>query len=123
VNVKNILFTILGCVFLAVGAVGVAVPVLPTTPFVLLAAFFFYSGNKKLHIWLKQNRVFGQYIENYQTKRGISLKLKISSIAFLWTGLIISAAIVQTPWVYVTLAVVGAGVTAHLLMIKTKNKV
>ena len=118
---KNLILIILGFVFLALGAVGVALPVLPTTPFVLLAAVCFSASNKRIAAWLQRNRLFGPYIENYRTKQGIKLPLKIASIAFLWTGLIISMVIVRTTWVYIVLGMVGAGVTIHLLLIKTKK--
>jgi uncharacterized membrane protein YbaN (DUF454 family) len=118
---KNLILTILGFIFIGLGAVGVAIPVMPTTPFILLAAACFYAGNKKAHGWLQRNRVFGQYIENYRTKQGISKPLKISSIAVLWAGLIISALIARAVWAYVVLGLVGVGVSIHILLIKTKN--
>jgi len=120
---KNLLLTILGFIFLGLGAVGVVLPVLPTTPFVLLAALCFSASNKKFHDWLQRNRFFGPYIENYRTKQGIKRSLKIASIAFLWTGLIISMVIVQTMLIYVTLGIVGVCVTIHLLLIKTKKEI
>ena len=121
-KIRNIFLTILGFACLGLGALGVVLPVLPTTPFVLLAAICFSASNKKFHDRLRRNRVFGQYIENYHTKQGISMWLKVSSIAFLWTGLAISAVIVRAVWVYVVLGIVGVGVTTHLLLIKTKKK-
>ena len=96
-------------------------PVLPTTPFVLLAAICFSASNKKFADWLRQNRIFGPFIENYRTKQGTQMSQKIASIAFLWTGLIISMVIVRTTWVYIVLGIVGIGVTTHLLLIKTKK--
>jgi uncharacterized membrane protein YbaN (DUF454 family) len=75
----------------------------------------------KLHDWLNNNRVFGQYIENYKNKRGITVTMKIASITFLWTSLIVSAVLVQTVWVRIVLGLVGIGVSIHLLMIKTKK--
>ena len=119
--VKNLILTILGFILLALGAVGVALPVMPTTPFVLLAAICFSAGNNKIADWLNKNRIFGPYIENYRNKRGLSKARKIASIAFVWMGLSISMAIVQTVWSYVVLGIVGVGVTIHLLMIKTKT--
>ena len=104
------------------GVVEVALPVMPTTPFVLLAALCFSSSNRKFHDWLKRNRVFGPFIENYRTKQGISKAHKAGSIAFLWTGLTISMAVTQTPWLYVVLVIVGICVTIHLLAIKTMEK-
>ena len=118
---KNVIFTALGIILLVVGAVGVAVPVMPTTPFVIVAAFCFSIGNKKLAAWLERNRIFGPYIENYRAGTGIDLRLKISSIVFVWVGLTISMFIVQTLWVTLLLIAVGIAVTIHLLMIKTKR--
>ena len=111
---------ILGFILLGLGAVGVAIPVMPTTPFVLLAAICFSASNKKSYAWLQRNRFFGPYIENYRTRQGISKSLKIASICFVWTGLTISMIRLQTTWVYYVLAIVGIGVTVHLLLIKTK---
>ncbi|MCL2226234.1 MAG: YbaN family protein [Oscillospiraceae bacterium] len=119
--IKNVILTILGFIFLGLGAVGVALPILPTTPFVLLAAMCFSAGNSKLASWLKSNRIFGPFIENYRTKQGVSLRLKVSSIIFVWAGLSVSMAIVQNLWMTIGLIVVGIGVTIHLLMIKTKE--
>ena len=118
---KNLFLIAFGFISLAIGAVGAAIPVLPTTPFVLLSAVCFSAGSKKLDEWLRRNRLFGPYIENYRTRQGVSRRRKIASIAFLWIGLIISMAIVRTVIFYIILGIVGAGVTAHLLMIKSKE--
>ena len=120
-KIKKAILIILGFLLIILGAVGVAIPVLPTTPFILLAALCFSISSRKLHDWLRRNRIFGQYIENYHTKQGISIWLKAASIAFLWTGLIISMIIVRTVWIYIVLGLVGIGVTIHLLLIKTKK--
>jgi uncharacterized membrane protein YbaN (DUF454 family) len=120
IKLKSLLFAALGFVFLGLGAAGVVLPVLPTTPFVLLAALCFSAGSAKLHNWLRRNRVFGQYIENYRTGQGITRPLKIASIAFLWAGLLVSMAVARAVWMYVLLGAVGAGVTAHLLLLKTR---
>ena len=118
---KNLILLISGFILLGLGVVGIVLPVLPTTPFVLLAAVCFSASNMKIAAWLQKNRVFGPYIENYRTKQGIKMSQKIVSIAFLWTGLIISMAIVRTTWIYIVLGIVGIGVTTHLLLIKTKK--
>jgi len=120
--VKTIVLTVLGFIFLGLGAVGIALPVLPTTPFVLLAAICFSAGNNRLAGWLRKNRIFGPYIENYRTKQGIELKLKVFSIIFVWFGLSISVFLTQNLWLAIGLFVVGIGVTIHLLHIKTKPK-
>ena len=119
-SIKSVILVILGFVFLLLGAIGIVLPVLPTTPFVLLSAVCFSSSSKKYNDMLLRNRVFGPYIENYRTGQGISIKRKAVSIVFLWTGLIISMVIVGTIFIYIVLGLVGIGVTVHLLMIKTK---
>ena len=112
----------LGFIFLALGAIGIFIPVLPTTPFVLLSAACFSSSSKKLNEWLLRSRLFGPFIENYSTGQGISVSRKIASLVFLWTGLIISMVIVRTIWIYIILGVVGIGVTIHILTIKDKKE-
>jgi len=121
-NIKKFFLIALGFILVGLGTVGVIIPVLPTTPFILLAAFCFSASSKKFYTWLQRNRVFGQYIENYRTKQGISIRLKIASIAFLWTGLVVSMLITQAIWLYIILGIVGVCVTIHLLLIKTKNR-
>jgi len=122
VGFKQVLLLLAGFISLGFGAVGVALPVLPTTPFVLLAAICFSASNEKMARWLEKSRVFGPYIENYRTKAGIPIWLKCASIAFLWTGLSISMVLTRAVWAYILLGIVGIGVTVHLLMIKTKKK-
>jgi len=121
-SIKKIVLVAVGCIFLALGAIGVVLPVLPTTPFVLVSAACFGASSERLYGWLLRNRVFGPFIENYRTRQGISILHKAGSIAFLWTGLIISMVSVGTALIYIVLGIVGIGVTVHLLMIKTKKK-
>jgi len=121
-TLKPILFTALGLACLGLGAVGAFLPVLPTTPFVLLAAACFSAGSKRLHAWLRRSRFFGPYIEHYRTGRGVKASLKITSLIILWAGLAASMAAVRTWWIYLVLGLVGAGVTVHLLLIKTAEK-
>ena len=119
-RIKKIFLIALGFSALLLGAIGVFIPVLPTTPFVILAAACFSASSRKINDWLLKSRLFGPYIENYRTKQGISVRRKVASIAFLWTGLLISMIIVRTVWICMVLCTVGVGVTVHLLLIKTK---
>ena len=119
-SVKGIVLSALGYIFIGLGAVGLVLPLLPTTPFVVLAVACFAAGtNNKISRWLKQNRYFGPYIENYRTGRGVEKALKIKSVIYVWSGLVISMVIIRTVWAYILLAVIGTCVTVHLLMIKT----
>ncbi|MDR2687252.1 MAG: YbaN family protein [Oscillospiraceae bacterium] len=118
-KLKPILLTTLGLASLSLGAVGIAIPVLPTTPFVLLAAACFSASSKRLHGWLARSRFFGPYIEHYRTGQGVKASLKITSLIILWVGLGASMAIARAWWICLALGLVGAGVTVHLLLIKT----
>jgi uncharacterized membrane protein YbaN (DUF454 family) len=76
-SVANVLFVIAGFLFLGLGIVGIALPVLPTTPFLLLASFCFLKGSKRLHAWLMANKHFGPRIKRI-TESGLTKREKIS---------------------------------------------
>jgi len=119
---KCIMLTAVGALALGLGAIGIFMPLLPTTPFVLLAAICFSKCNQKFYEKIRRNPYFGPYVENYHTKQGVSMSLKIKSIIILWGGLIFSMILLQTIWVYALLSIVAVCVTAHLLLIKTKKE-
>lgn len=116
---KRYLMIAAGTLFFVLGAVGVFVPVLPTTPFLLLTAFFYLRGSPRLHAWLMHHRLFGEYIYNYVHFRAIKKHTKIGTLLFLWSMLTLSAILVDNLHIRIVLAVVGIGVTIHLLKIKT----
>jgi len=118
---KRLLINALGFLFIGIGAVGVFMPLLPTTPFVILAAVCFSYSNRKLYQWLRRSSLFGTYIVHYEEKQGVPMLLKIKSIIFVWISLTLSMIALQTLWAYVLLCVIGVVVTVHLLMIKTKK--
>lgn len=126
-NVENgflkYLFIFLGLVSLALGIIGLVMPVLPTTPFLLLASFLFYRSSKRLHDWLLRNKVLGEYIRNYQTYHAIKRNTKIMSIIFLWCTLSISFSLVDNLYIRILLVVIGLVGTTHILSIKTLENV
>ncbi|MDY9921139.1 MAG: YbaN family protein [Synergistota bacterium] len=121
-RIKKTFLIVAGVVSIALGGIGVFLPLLPTTPFVLLAAGCFAGSSPAMHRWLCRSRFFGEYIENYRTNAGVSKSIKIRAIVFLWAGLALSAAAVHKPVVRIILAVVGMCVSTHLLMMKTKEE-
>jgi len=84
---KKYIYISLGILCVILGSIGVVTPVLPTTPFLLLAAFLFSRSSKKLHRLLLENKIFGKYLSNYFNNIPIPLKEKLISISFLWAGL------------------------------------
>jgi len=120
-SLKNRLLIILGFVFLIIGAIGIFFPVLPTTPFVLLAAGCFTSS-KRLSDWLTRNKLFGEYIINYRERNGLSKKTVIRSLGFLWIMLILSAICVHSLQLTIILSCIGVAVTTHILWIAKPKK-
>lgn len=116
----NIFLTILGLIALGLGIFGAFLPVLPTTPFLLLAAALFLRGNKKLHDWLMNHPRLGTYIANFTQHKAIPLRVKIVSVSTLWLTLLYCAIFVAEHWalrgMFIAIAV---GVTIHILSYKT----
>ena len=96
-----------GFLLLALGAVGIVIPVLPTTPFVLLAAGCFSASSPKSYRFLTRNRFFGPYIEHYKAGGGISKAAKARGIIVLWVLLTVSAVLADKLWLYLLLSAVA----------------
>lgn len=109
------LWVILGTIFLVVGAIGVVLPVLPTTPLLLLTAGCYARGSQRFHHWLLHNRVFGHYIRDYYEGRGIPLRTKLTSLVMLWAVILWSIWRVDQLHVRLALGVVAVAVSAHVL--------
>ena len=121
-EIKRLFFFSLGVTLFAVGTVGAILPVLPTTPFILASFFCFGKSSKRAERWISNNRYFGSYIENYKTKQGVPLDIKLKSILFLWTALIASLIIfAHENYLFILLIIVGIVITAHILLLKTKT--
>ncbi len=115
---KKYIYISLGILCIILGSIGVVTPVLPTTPFLLLAAFLFSRSSEKLHNMLMKNKVFGKYLYNYFNNVPIPLKEKLISISFLWAGLgstFYFASLSKT--VFIILIVIGVAVSFHIAML------
>jgi hypothetical protein len=116
---RPLLITI-GTLAVALAVFGMFIPILPTTPFLLLAAACYARSSDRFLHWLLHNRWFGAYIRNYREGRGMPRLTKILTLAALWATLILSGTIaVSAWWLRLLLVAVGAGVTFHLLRIPT----
>ncbi len=112
-----------GSLSVVLGVIGIFFPVLPTTPFLLLAAFCYARSSERFYHWLLNNRWFGDYIRNYREGRGIPLTEKILAISSLWLTIGFSVLfVVQVMWVKLLLLTIAVGVTIHLVRIKTLRK-
>lgn len=116
---SKVVFNILGTVFLLVGVLGAVLPLLPATPFLLLASACYVRGSTTLHNWLMSHRYLGPYITNIRDKRGMPIKAKTITIAVLWVSLLFSMYRVDSLLLDSTLLIVGIGVTTLILKLKT----
>ena len=117
------LLLIIGFLCVGLGILGIFLPVLPTTPFLLLAAAAFAKSSDRAYHWLLTNRWFGSYITNYREGKGIPLRVKITSITFLWITILASAIFfVDNLYIKILLILVAIGVTTHIVSVKTMRK-
>ena len=119
-RLKKTLLIIAGTLSVAIGIVGIFVPILPTTPFLLLAAVCYIRSSQKFYDWLLNNRFLGMYIKNYIQGKGMPLKIKVFVVVLLWVTIVLSAWFaVQGVIIRVILILIAVGVTVHIVLIKT----
>ena len=119
-NIKRAVRLGVGFLCLGLGAIGLFLPVWPTTPFVLAAAACF-TCEPALRDRLLRIPFFREHIVNYEQRTGLSRKTVAISLGYLYGMLLISVLLVQTLWVRLLLAAVAAGVTAHILRMSRKK--
>lgn len=110
---------VLGMFCMIMGVIGIFLPILPTTPFLLLAAFLFLRSSEKLYKYLVGHKVLGSYIYSYTKYKAITKGTKIKAIVFMWLGLGVSSYYIPLLWVKVIIGIIGIGVTIHLLRLNT----
>ena len=120
--VLRLLLFISGFILIGVGVLGMFLPLLPTTVFLLLAAWCFARSSERFYRWVHYNRLFGKYIRDYQTGRGMTKGSKIVTISVLWIGILISAYWgTDSLYIRLLLIAIAAGVTWHLVVMKSAN--
>ena len=118
----RIVLTIVGILALALGIIGIFLPLLPTVPFVLLAAACFSRASTRMHRWLLQLPFAGKVIDDYEKGRGVSRRTKLTALLMLWTGMTISAiALAPPPTVLALLAMVAVGTTVIIVRLPKRQ--
>ena len=105
---------IIGIIALVLGVLGLFLPLLPTTPFLLLASACFARGSDRMHRWLLNHGVFGAYLRSFEEGKGIPLRAKIVAISMLWVSMAVSIAMVGHVALRVLLVVIAVAVTIYL---------
>ncbi|WP_195268525.1 YbaN family protein [Eubacterium sp. 1001713B170207_170306_E7] len=89
------LYLIIGFLFFGLGAIGVILPVLPTTPFLLVASYCFARGSKRFNDWFLSTRIYQKHLDSFVKERSMTLKTKISLLSFASAMLILAFCLVD----------------------------
>lgn len=118
----RLLFIVVGVISLALGVLGIFLPVLPTTPFLLLSAFLFARSSQRLHGYLVNHKVLGEYISNYYNNT-MTRSHKLRTVGMLWLSIAVSTGLLawsdrMVP--AIILPLIAAAVTVHILTLRPK---
>ena len=117
------ILTILGLISLGLGILGIFLPILPTTPLLLLAAALFLRSNRMLYDWLLNHPKLGPYICNFMEYKAIPLKVKVIAVSMVWLTLLNCAIFVAELRLYrLFFIALAAAITIHILSYKTLEK-
>lgn len=117
---KKYFLILSGHLSLSLGIAGIFLPVLPTTPFLLLSAACYVKSSEKLYNWLINHKLLGIYIKQYIKYKAVTVKTKTVSIALLWT--VLGATVIffiDINWLKLLLLCIAIAVTIHILHLKT----
>ena len=117
------LIAVFGIISLGLGILGIFLPVLPTTPFLLLASFLFLKSSPSLYRWLMEHPRLGPYIKNFMVHKSLPLHVKVVSVSMVWITLLYCAFFVADHWALSALFILLAtAITVHILSYKTLKK-
>ncbi|MBS3943343.1 MAG: YbaN family protein [Dethiobacter sp.] len=119
---KNFLLIIAGTLSLLLGIAGIFLPVVPTTPFLLLASACYLRSSKRLYAWLINHKILGSYIYDYLVHKAVKKRTRTGTLIFLWLTLLISIFVSSSVYLKVILVLVGVGVSIHLFTLKTLDQ-
>lgn len=114
------LLIIIGSISVALAVLGIVLPVLPTTPFLLLAAWCYARSSTRFYVWLMTHRLWGKYLRDYTSGKGVPRSIKVWALTLLWAAILGSAFLaVEITWVRILMIVIAIGVSIHILKIRT----
>ena len=109
VNIKKmikVLYIVSAFISLGLGILGIILPVLPTTPFLLLASYLFAKGSDRFHLWFKSTKIYKNYVEEFIRTRAMTLKRKLSILLPVSTMLIITFILIANKYVRIVIPLV-----------------
>lgn len=111
----------IGWLSLLLGVIGIFLPVLPTTPFLLLAAACFVRSSRRVYLWLVDHPRLGPWIRDYLDGNGIPLKGKVYAIGLMWLSIGFSYYLVALPWARVGMLTSALLVSIYIIRQKTRR--
>jgi len=115
------LLILAGTTSVILGVIGIFVPILPTTPFFLLAAACYARSSQRLYHWILHQRVIGRYIQDYRLGKGVPVSVKLTTLVLLWVTIGYSAFfVVHVFWLRLLLFGIATGVSIHIYMIRPR---
>ena len=119
-RVKKGFYILLGTLSLVLGFLGLFLPVLPTTPLVILAAACYFRGSERLYNWILESKLFGETIQNYRAGRGLTRNTKIRALSLMWIVIMLSVLLfVQNNLIQFSMIAIAAGVSAYIIRLPT----
>ncbi|MBR4149537.1 MAG: YbaN family protein [Rikenellaceae bacterium] len=119
----KIVLIIIGTIAFVLGIIGIFLPLLPTTPLLLLAAALYFRSSPRLYDWLLNHPYFGSYIRNFREYHAIPLHAKIVSVGLLWLTMgYCIVAIIEPLWLRIALGILATAITIHILSFKTLRR-
>jgi len=115
-GLRRILYVLFGLFFVGLGVLGAVLPVLPTTPFLLLASYFFVRTSQRLNNWLLRSRLFGGFIRDWQKHRAVRPKVKVVALTIMPVVVFTSAYFGNLPWYLVVMLIALASIGAYVVL-------
>ncbi|KZY30665.1 MULTISPECIES: YbaN family protein [unclassified Oleiphilus] len=117
----KILIASLGWLCVILGVIGIFLPILPTTPFLLLAAWLFTHSSERFHRWLHEHPKLGPIISVWKSGEGLDKNIRTRILICMWGSMLLSALIIGKLWAVIMLSCIGAGVTTYICRLPIKS--
>lgn len=118
---KKLMFLVVGTISLALGVIGIILPVLPTTPFILLTAYCYLRGSPRFHAWLVEHPTLGPIVKEYGDGEGMTKESKQKAIAMTWIAVTLTA-IFLLDTLQLRILVIGLAIIGTLVLLRLKTR-
>ena len=114
-NVKRLFFLAVGCISLALGCVGIVLPILPTVPFFLLTVFCFANSSRKMHDWFVRTRMYHRHLESFVQKKGMTKSTKAAILLSVTALMAVGFFVMARKGIWIPCILLGVVWVCHLV--------